>query len=498
MFPQSMHAVLTTRRLVGILAVAVTSVTAVHLSHAQGGNSRAAQQRIVIRSVGVVDVEQGGVLANRDVTIVGGRITQVSPAAAIPPTDARIVDGTGRFLIPGLWDFHVHSAYPFLDALLMPLYIANGVIGVREMFGDPRTILGTRQQFINKSAVVPRIVGAGHIVDGPNPIWPTSVVLSDPAHATALVDSLKGAGADFIKVYSLLSRESFLAIARAAKARGIRFAGHVPESMSIREASAAGMWTMEHLYGITSACSTEEETIRARMDSANTSLAAMQRGRNAVAELVATTFSEPKCMVLFSDLARHNSAQVPTLVVLRGITFMNDSSFRSDPRLKYVPSFLRAGWDPAKDPRFKDRTAEDWERARRSYAMQLTLIRPMALAGVPIVAGTDVLNPFIIPGFSLHDELQLFVENGLTPLQALRTATLVPARLLNATDSLGTVAAGKVADLVLLDANPLADIRNTTRIRTVISNGRIFDRSALDSLLANAERAANPTASPRR
>jgi imidazolonepropionase-like amidohydrolase len=163
-----------------------------------------------------------------------------------------------------------------------------------------------------------------------------------------------------------------------------------------------------------------------------------------------------------------------------------------------MPAFLRAGWDPAKDARFKDRTAADWERARRSYAMQLTLIKPMAAAGVPIVAGTDVLNPYIIAGFSLHDELQLFVENGLTPLQALRAATIVPARLLNATDSLGTVAQGKVADLVLLDANPLTDIRNTTHIRAVISNGRVFLRPALDSLLANAEKLANPQSAPRR
>lgn len=489
----------TRRAFPALLLCAAALAAAPHVIHAQASDLRStAQQRTVIRGVTVVDVEQGTLLPNRDVTLADGHIVQVAPTSPAAPGNALIIDGAGRFLIPGLWDFHVHSAYPFLDALLMPLYIANGVTGVREMFGDLRTIAATRQKFVDKSAIVPRIVGAGHIVDGPNPIWPNSVVAANPSRAVTIVDSLREAGADFIKVYSLLSRETFLAIANAAKARGIRFAGHVPESVSIREASAAGMWTMEHLYGITAACSAQEDAIRARLDSAGGSLAAMQRGRNAVAELIATTFSEPKCVDLFAELARNASAQVPTLTVIRGITFMNDSAFRSDARLRYVPSFLRAGWDPAKDPRFKDRTAADWERARRSYAMQLTLIKPMAAAGVPIVAGTDVLNPYIIPGFSLHDELQLFVENGLTPIQALRAATLVPARLLNATDSLGTVAQGKVADLVLLDANPLADIHNTTRIRAVISNGRVFDRAALDSLLAAAERAANPESSSRR
>ncbi len=478
--------------LVACLLTLVASAQSAAAQQPSRADSIASSQSTVITNATVVDVASGRLLPGMNIVVTGNRIVRVDRTRMAFPPNATMVDGAGAYVIPGLWDFHVHSAYPFLDKQLMPLYIANGVTGVREMFGDVRVIKATRAANADRSATVPRIVGAGHIVDGANPIWPTSVRLSDPARAAAIVDSLATAGANFIKVYSLLTRDAFLAVARAAKARGIRFAGHVPEALSIREASAAGMWTMEHLNGVTTACSNAEPTLRAALDTSIGSLAALQRARAEVGELSITSFDMPKCKALFRELARNKSAQVPTLTVLRGITFMNDSTLRKDPRLRYMPRYLMATWDPATDPRFRSRTEADWERARRTYRLQLSLIAPMAAAGVPMLAGTDVLNPYVIPGFSLHDELQLFVENGLSPLAALRAATLEPARQLAATDTMGTIAKGHVADLVLLNANPLADIRNTTKIRAVIANGRLYTRAALDSILVTAEKVANP------
>jgi hypothetical protein len=380
---------------------------------------------------------------------------------------------------------------------MSPLYTANGVTGVREMFGTMAGIKAWREAVSNGSLAGPRVVGAGHILDGPKPIWPGSAAAATPADGRRIVDSLKKAGADFIKVYSLLPRDVYLAIADEANRQHIWFEGHVPEAVDFREASNAGQRTMEHLTGMPIACSSREAEFRAQRANA---LGDMQAWRRVAAEqgaAIRDSYDARKCAELFALLKKNNSWQVPTLVVNRNMAYLDDPSLGSDARLKYIPRSLSSGWDPKKDFRLRDRTRDQWLGAKKSYDLQVRMVGEMYRAGVPILAGTDVLNPYCLPGFSLHDELEYLVKAGLTPIDALRAATLNPARFLEATDSLGTIAPRKVADLVLLDADPLVDIRNTTRIRAVVANGRLYDRSALDKLLTDAEKLAASSGTPR-
>ncbi|MGH7562671.1 MAG: amidohydrolase family protein [Gemmatimonadales bacterium] len=206
------------------------------------------------------------------------------------------------------------------------------------------------------------------------------------------------------------------------------------------------------------------------------------------------SYDSGRCRDLARRFVRNRTAMVPTMTVLRSVAYLDDTTLRADPRLKYIPAWYSLRWDPRQDFRFSQLTPEDWALRKRVHARQLEIARLLREEGVTFLAGTDLANPYLFPGFSLHDELANLVSIGFTPAQAIRAATLVPAELLGATDSLGTVAQGKLADLVLLDANPLADIRNSTRIRAVVANGRLYERAGLDTLFAQGERRARAPA----
>jgi imidazolonepropionase-like amidohydrolase len=347
--------------------------------------------------------------------------------------------------------------------------------------------MGNRPDFINKlrkevadgTLLGPRIIAAGPIVDGPRPIWPNiSIPVANASQARKAVDDLKSHGQDFIKVYSGLSREAYFAIAEEAKRQGIPFAGHVPGSVSVVEASNAGQKSIEHLNGVGLACSAREDYLRRET---------VMLGRS---KLILETYSQHKAAALFALLAKNETWQVPTLTVARAISSLNDKNFTNDPRLKYVPAVLRERWDPKKDFRFQNWTEDDWTIQRRGYRRAIEIVGAMHRAGVPIMAGTDTTNPYVFPGFSLHDELALLVQAGLTPMQALQTATMNPARFLGMEKELGTVQEGKIADLILLAANPLENINNTKKINAVVVMGRLLDRKELDGLLAQAEATA--------
>ncbi|MFQ5485292.1 MAG: amidohydrolase family protein [Desulfobacterales bacterium] len=318
------------------------------------------------------------------------------------------------------------------------------------------------------------------------------MVAANAEQGRAVVDSLAEAGAAFIKVYSKLSPETYFAIGARAKEVGIPFAGHVPFRVMAAEASDAGQRTMEHLLGILAGCSTEEMQIMEESSNAWQTLAA---GDSAaflqmlyqIGQRKLETQSEPKANMLFAKLVENETWQVPTLVAWRGYRFTNDPAFRNDPRMKYLHKIMRAFWNPSINPLMKIRSEADWELGRRSYKQKLEVVGMMDKAGVPLLAGSDTPNPYAFPGFGLHDELELLVEAGLSPLAALQAATLNPARFFGATDSLGAVEIGKMADLVVLDENPLEDIRNTQKIYAVVANGQLLERPQLDALLAEVE-----------
>ena len=475
-----------------LFAAASAALLVASVAHAQTDSA------IVIRNATLIDVETGQRRQGVSVVVNGSRITRVGALAPNEiPQRARVVDGSGKFLIPGLWDFHVHTAYQGLFSMMSPLYIANGVTGVREMFGMMSSVRAWRDSVASGSLAGPRVYASGHILDGPNTIWPGSASAKSPDDGRRLVDSLKAAGADFIKVYSLLPRDTYLAIADQARKDGITFQGHVPEAVEFREASNAGQKTMEHLTGMPIACSSREAEFRAARAAALGDMTSWRRVANEQGAAIRDSYDAKKCAELFALLKKNMSWQVPTLTVNRNMAYLDDPSLGSDPRLKYFPKYLSSGWDPKTDFRLKDRTVAQWEGAKKSYDLQVRMVSEMYKAGVPMLAGTDVLNPYCLPGFSLHDELQYLVKAGVTPLDAIRMATLNPARFLGATDSLGTIAPNKIADLVLLDADPLADIRNTTRINAVVANGRLYDRAGIERLLSAAEKLASASGAPR-
>jgi len=456
-------------------------------------DSQAPGTPLVLSHVNVVDVTTGSLQRDFNVTIRDGRIAAVEPAgrAAAP---ARVVDATGKFLIPGLADMHIH----WYDERYLGLFIANGVTRVRQMWGMPMH-LDWRKRIEAGELLGPRFSISSPIVDGPHPFWPGSIGVGDAETAARVVASIKKDSYDFVKIYSGLPREVYFAIMRAARENGLEVAGHVPVAVSAAEAADAGQVSNEHLTNIMISSSSAEARLRPQLLQRALGGGNMTQGISAEAragmreltEQVFATYDGAKAAALFARLAKDHMWQCPTLVVTRAIASLDDPAFTSDARLKYMPRQIRAAWNQANDPRFATKSKADYELDRRALRKYMEIIPSMKKAGVEFLAGTDVLNPFAFPGFSLHDELDLLVQSGLTPAEALRTATINPARFLHDEAANGSVAAGKNADLVLLDANPLDSIKNTQRIAAVVVRGRYLDRAELDGMLGAVEKTAN-------
>ena len=451
---------------------------------------------LVIQRVTVIDAT--GKPAQPDMTVV---IEQDHIAAVgrwkttKTPVGSQIVDGRGKFLIPGLWDMHVHGfstdsgSDPEDKAWMYPLYLVNGVVGLRAMWG-PEDANAWRAQHAKYGKPSPSVYLASPIIDGPKPTWPDSVAVVDAAQARAAVDHYQANGADFIKVYDGLPRDAYFAIADEAHKLGISFVGHVPYEIRVEEASDAGQKSMEHLIGVALGTSAEEETLFA--------VKWVRSGDFLRRDLRAeATYDDSKAAALFARFIKNGTWQCPTAVQNRSEAHYDDGKFMHKEWLNYVPSDMRNLWTDFSEKSVKERTAEYWADAHREFPQELKLVGRMYRAGVGILAGSDVYNPYVYPGFSLHDELSLLVEAGLPPMAALQAATIGPARFMGQEQRRGSVEVGKVADLVLLDRDPLADIHNSTSIRAVILGGKFMSRASLDAMLAEAEAlAAKPAPKP--
>ena len=383
-------------------------------------------------------------------------------------------------MIPGLWDMHVHMVFgdwfPRSREVALPLFIANGITGVRDMGGELDTLLAWRRQIAAGSLLGPRMVIAGPMLDGPTPRFPSSVAITTPDDGRRAVDDLKRRGVDFIKLQSLIPRDAVFAIAEEARKQSIPFVGHVPDAVRASEASNAGQKSFEHLIGIFEGSSPLEDEF-------------LKGGKTSGRFLA--SYDPVRAANLFALLAKNHTWQCPTLVWERGGNLIDEADFAHDTRASYVPAYWKdVTWKRFTDEILHDNT-DDLATRERFVAKELEVVNAMRQAGIPFLAGTDTApGVYIFPGFSLHEELQRFVAAGFTPMQALQTATLNPARFLGRDKELGTVEPGKLADLVLLDANPLEDIRNTQSIAAVIVNGRYLSRAHLDKLLAGVEAAA--------
>jgi imidazolonepropionase-like amidohydrolase len=402
--------------------------------------------------VTVVDVGSGSLLRDQDVVVTGNRISQLGNSGKVSvPRTATSINGRGKFLIPGLWDMHVHIEPA--PEIFARLYLSQGVTGIRDMRMELDNLLALREKIRNGAFPAPRLVASGPAVDNVPAEFPIVVKIrvKNAAEARETVALLQANGVDFIKVHNFTPRDAFFAVAEETKKRHLTFAGHVPLSVSVPEAVEAGMRSIEHLSEF---------------------------------RLVDECGDPAKCKRLIALLKEHGTWQTPTLVELRQ---MAQPAASNEQRAKYVPASVRKFWSLT-EGMMQNLSEEQKAHVKQQYQQALPLIADFQRQGIGILAGTDSpVIPNIVSGFSLHDELSLLVEAGLTPLQALQTATLNPARFLGKLDDLGSVEPGKLADLVLLDANPLDDIRNTSKINAVVSDGRFFDRESLDNLLAEAE-----------
>jgi imidazolonepropionase-like amidohydrolase len=422
-------------------------------------------QPLALTNVTVIDATGRAPQPGMTVLISTGRIVSISPstAANLPP-DSLIEDSSGKFLIPGLWDMHVHVSNA--GDLESRLYVANGVTSVREMGGNLVMLDWLRRKVERGAFAGPRIFRAGPFVDGVKPGVPDRLVPANADEGRDAVHYLKQLGVDFIKVHTGVPRLAYLALMAEAKKEGMAVAGHVPLALTPIEASDAGQRTIEHMSVLA----------EKRANELLNSGVAMDR----MSEIV-----NAEMPALFQAMARNGTWMDPTLVAMHQSAYRYQIANQPDERRKYIAASNKNGWD------------RTWPVAQESAKMQairatvfeaqLKLAAQMKAAGVRFVAGTDTGIRDSYPGFSLHDELEWLCKAGFSEMEALQAATRNPAIVLDQVNSLGTVEVGKYADLVILDGSPLGNISNIKRIHAVVIRGKLLPRESLAALLAEVE-----------
>ena len=440
-------------------------------------------QTLRIVNATVVDVATGELHRGSTILVQGNRITSVG--AATTASSGQVVDAKGNYVIPGLWDMHTHTFFgdrtPESRDLILPLFIANGVTGIRDMGSSLDAVLRARADIAAHLLLGPRMIISGWMLDGPKVSFPASIAITTPAVGRHAVDSLKRRGVDFIKIQSGVPRNAYFAIADEAKKVGIRFVGHVPDAIRASEAIAAGQRTFEHLIGIFEASSPDEDRyITDKYD-----------GGTKRPGVFLKTYDPAREARIIQQIAAARIWQCPTLFWERGQWLVDAVNVMNDPDLAYASKSWIARW-PASRASILKGLASDPLRVRDEFvAHELNIIRKLHAANVPFLAGTDTpAGVDVIPGISVHLELERFVAAGFTPLEALQTATLNPAMFFEKMGDYGSVQPGRVADLVLLNANPLSDIRNTRAIAGVVADGRYLSAADLDRLRAKLKQVA--------
>ena len=428
-----------------------------------------------ITGVTVVDVEQGRLLPEQTVIIAGELIRAIGPRVeVVVPDGAQMIDGRGRYLMPGLVDAHVHY---FDQEVFGRVMIANGVLLVRDMGMPTDYILKLRNELNRDEMLGPEMIATGSILDGTPPVIPAiSLGLTTPEEARVAVRKQAEAGVDMIKVYSRLDKDVFLAIVDEARKAGLNVVGHVPDSIYIEDAAAAGLRSIEHWNGF------EKAIAKLLGEPVKFIYAGIGSGYEYLLHLGEV---DPQALQGFYQRLRASSViVVPTVVTFKNWPNVDALETRSLPQGEYISrnllSLRKSQW--AGQSEFPKRFWQNWAQ----------MVKEMYKAGIPLMVGTDLSVPGIIPGYSVHEEMAIWQEAGIPPADVLRSATLAPARFMGMEVRLGTVAEGKTASLVLVKGNPLEDIRNARLIDGVFLRGTYYDRADLDRLLSEARKLTNP------
>lgn len=449
----------------------------------------------------VIDATGAAPRPDQTVIVLDRMITTVGPAAQVPiPTGADVHDLRGKYLIPGLTDMHVHSESETDDPRhFAGLYIANGVTAVREMWGRP-ALHRIRQKIESGEVLGPRMTIASPLLDGEPGLWsdvPDTpiVTISSPEQARRAVSEAIDSGADFIKVYSRLAPDAYRAILAEAYRRDITVAGHRSDNVPFSEQIDSGQRSFEHLFGIWAATSSDVERLEAALAGIETSpefhLGSWLRQVGKIESEGVASYDHAAAGSVFERLIAADVACTPTLAVHAVVD--RPESFRlDDERMDYMVPHTPESWDFLRTHIYcgGGRSAEETTYYSDLLDRRRATVGAMAEAGVRLLAGTDSVGPGLFPGFSLHAELEELVASGLSPLRALQCATLEPARFLGREDWAGTIQTSRVADLVILDADPLADIRNTQRIHAVVVDGYHLGPDERERLLATVKQIA--------
>ncbi len=444
---------------------------------------------VLVRDVTIIDVVDGKRLPHRDLALRDGRIVAIAESRSKPGVAARkTVDGRGKFAIPGLWDMHVHfgGGEKLIEEnrALLPLYVAHGITAVRDAAGDlSPSVFQWRDAIAAGREAGPTIFTSGPKIEGKNSIWPGDIEIDSEAELDQALDRLVADRVDFIKITdNTLDPVLFLRALEKVKARGMISSAHIPMAVPVAQASAAGLGSIEHIAYAYKAGAPDEAGLSRRF-------AAGKLDAKGVWDQVAATFDPKSADAAYRRLARNGTAVTPTLNGSRVTTYLDQGDHAGDDYLKYIGPGLQATYAWRVERAAKDDAVAIARRHER-FERQAAILPLLQAAGVTILAGTDAgfLNSFNYPGVALHDELELFVRYGLTPLQTLQAATINGARFLGKDGMHGTLAEGKAADLVLLYADPLQDIAAVRRIDTVILRGEVHDRAALDAMLEDVRK----------
>lgn len=427
---------------------------------------------LIIKNVNIIDVKNEIVLSDKNIAIEGDRIKSISDKEFQLEGESVVIDGSGKFLIPGLWDMHAHyhSNYHYSNNLLL----ANGVTGIREMWGKMDSVKSIREKSELGLILSPDIYSSGNVINGEKWWFPFKVVSNEEEAVEEVIKQARE-GVDFIKIYNGLTKEQYIAISKTCRELGIPFSGHVPRSINYWEAIEYGQRSIEHQIGFLKDCSSKpDKYVYYAWDEDIAKI-----------NFLVEHFDRKRFDSLVNSLSKSNTWLCPTNIYWKSWYNRDNSVFRNNELLEYMPKNIQLGWETPMEELEEKR--DFLIACRKNNEFQISLMKDLVNAGVKILAGTDFPNPYCYPGFSLHDELQLMVEGGMTSAQALNTATFNPALFMNKEKEFGKVAMNYIASLVLLDANPLEDIKNTRQIFGVFLRGEYLNRSKLDDMLTKSK-----------
>ncbi len=448
--------------------------------------NRVSDEAIVIYNAKIIDIQSGTISENRAILIDSGVIKTIAPATELREMVAREnqIDAKNKYIIPGLWDMHIHLEGSDLiedNKALLPVYIAYGITTVRDAASDlGEQVLTWRNEINEEMLLGPQIFTAGRKLEGINSIWKGDLEIANGEDLHQMLDTLEGYKVDFVKITeNTLSGELFLASVLAAKERGFLVSGHVPYDLTIQQLADAGFSSIEHASYVLRLGSDEQKYVD-RIRSG-------ERAKSEANEDYFIHFDQRRATAAYKELAKTNISVTPTLIGGKQLAYLDVDDHKNDDFLKYLTRRFTANYQWRID-RMAGDTPEQTQRRKDRYLLIANQLPYLRNAGINIMAGSDsaALNTFVYPALALHEELVLFREAGLTPIQILQSATINGAKFMGVEDTLGSIAEGKQADIVILNTNPLNDIRSTQDIYAVINNGTLFDRKALDEILEQA------------